>query len=817
MTFRSLLFCVLGSLFVASPLVAQVPQRRITRPITEADRVTLPGSRAPRLASATDLGALPADSPLSGITLVFKRSAEQQSDLQQLLADQQNPSSPQYRQWLTPDAFAARFGMADADLQSTHAWLTSRGLHLDPVPPSRDRLTFSGTAAQVAAAFGTELHHYRLDDEVHFAPASELSLPGALVPVTAAVLHLSDIRPKPNLKLAAQPAPAYNTASGAHVLGPTDLIQMYDAQPSPTSTNAAGNHTSIAVVGQSYVDINGSINTFSGSYDLPLSQLTPVLVPGTGVEGYSIGDESESELDVEYASGIARLAKVYFVHVGTSPNHDVFDALAYAIQFNIAPVLSFSYSICEPLLSATDLDQFNAVLMQAAAQGQTVVVAAGDSGSTACTNYTTTNGITAAQQTALAVSFPADSPYVTAVGGTQMLAGTFAAGANTYWAASAGNTYNQTLLSYVPEVVWNEGSPTRGILAGGGGSSTHFPRPSWQAGVPGIPSGTFRLLPDVSLQASVQSPGFIFCTTDPGVVGPTGQNSCGLPLGLSGSKGSIGGGTSFAAPTFAGFIATLNGLQGVQGQGLLNPILYSLASQPAINASAFHDITSGSIACVSGTPNCTPVGQSGYSAGQGFDQASGLGSIDFNNLVAAWPAPPAGFRQAPVFTLGSGGSMLPPGSQAVEYISLVPANYGPNNPNPPAPTGPLTIALDGVVLTSAATFTVNPFGGRRPSTISTRYLPRLEDISSRWHTAETPYTHPRAPSMRSVSATCRPPEASPSPPPTSRSQTAPAAPPRSLSRPTTGTTAGSCGHSASQPAQPQAHPSAPATNSPRRP
>ena len=266
---------------------------------------------------------------------------------------------------------------------------------------------------------------------------------------------------------------------------------------------------------------------------------------------------------------------------------------------------------------------------------------------------------------------------------------------------SSRNVLNQTLLSYVPEVVWNEGSPTFGILAGGGGSSTHFPRPSWQAGVPGIPAGSFRLLPDVSLQSSVQSPGFIFCTTDPGVVGTTGGSSCNTLLGTAGTKGSIGGGTSFAAPVFAGFIATLNGLQGVQGQGLVNPTLYSLASQPATYASAFHDITSGSNACISGTPNCTPTGQSGFGAGQGFDEASGLGSIDFNNLVAAWPAPKADPREPTTFFLNNGLTAAP-GTATLFFLGVDPAIFAPNKPTP---TGTVAVSLDGNVLAAAAAFT----------------------------------------------------------------------------------------------------------------
>jgi subtilase family serine protease len=214
---------------------------------------------------------------------------------------------------------------------------------------------------------------------------------------------------------------------------------------------------------------------FKVSWNLPPTPVTAVLVPGSGVEAVSPGDAGESEIDLEYASGIDSGANVFFVYVGDNQSYDVFDALEFAITQNIAPVISISYGICESLMSATDLDQGNALFEQAAAQGQTLVAAAGDAGSTACAFYPSSNGITPAQQQALSVSYPADSPYVTAVGGTQMAAGTFAPGSSQYWATASNIDAVGSLLSYVPEVVWNEGSASIGIAAGGGGTSVHFP------------------------------------------------------------------------------------------------------------------------------------------------------------------------------------------------------------------------------------------------------------------------------------------------------------------------------------------------------
>ncbi len=223
-----------------------------------------------------------------------------------------------------------------------------------------------------------------------------------------------------------------------------------------------------------------------------------MFVPNTGNEAALPGDEGEANIDLEYSSGIASSANIFFVFTGTSPNYNAFDALAFAITQDIAPVVSISYGACETLISTTELQQYNAILQQAAAQGQTIVAASGDTGATACAPYSSTNGVSLPQQQALAVGFPASSPYVTAVGGTQMAAGTFTAGTSNYWSSALNTDNNSSLVSYVPEVAWNEDSPTFGLAASGGGSSLFFARPSWQAGVPGIPSGNYRLLPDIA-------------------------------------------------------------------------------------------------------------------------------------------------------------------------------------------------------------------------------------------------------------------------------------------------------------------------------
>jgi Pro-kumamolisin, activation domain/Subtilase family len=632
-----------------------------------------------------------------GITLVFKRSVEQESTLQELLAAQQNTASPLYHQWLTPDTFATRFGMADEDITATESWLQSHGFHIDSMSRSRDRLSFSGTAAQVQGAFGTELHHYRADGELHFAPASDLSLPAELASVTAAVLHLSDFRPKPNFKVQTRPHPDYTSLSTqAHYLTPADIKTMYNLNPlASNSFNGAGQE--LAVVGQSYVHTDASVFNFGIFFEV-LDQINAVLVPGTGVEAISPADEGESEIDLEYSSAIASQANIFLVYVGDNQNYNVFDALAYAITENIAPVVSISYGFCESSMSQSELDQDNALYEEASAQGQTLVAAAGDSGSTACAYYTYADGITPAQQQALSVQFPASSPNVTTVGGTQMAAGTFAAGSSSYWASASITDLTDSLLSYVPEVVWNEDSATNGIAAGGGGTSTYFPRPAWQSGVPGISSGAYRLLPDLALQSSIASPGYLLCLDEPTLQGEP-VSSCVNGFQDSNGQYTTAGGTSFAAPIVAGFLAILNQVQQEAGQGNINPVLYSLAANPTTYATAFHDITSGTNTCLPSAATCSAAGESSYAATPGYDQATGLGSVNFNALTTAWPSSGHTGFQPTYVTLNPTNSVSAPGENDLIVIA-VDAGYGrfANNPNTTVPTGNVSVSVDGVVV-----------------------------------------------------------------------------------------------------------------------
>lgn len=689
-------FLGLVLLLCSLPVFAQGPAPRLGKGITDSARVVLPKSRTPRVHAAQDLGPVSPDMRVPGITLVFRRSGMQETALEALLAAQQDPASPQYHRWLTPETFAARFGVAEEDIATAQSWLVSHGFHIDNVARSRDRITFSGTAAQVQAAFGAELHHYRAEGELHFAPQSDLSLPAELASVTSAVLHISDFRPKPAVKPMTGALPDFTSfPAQAHYLGPNDVRTMYDV-----SSKSDGTGQRVAIVGQTYVNIDNtpsSVYTFEmGLTGAVRNPINAVLVPGSGVEAISPGDESESEIDLEYASGIAQNANIFFVFVGANQNYSVFDALSFAITQRVAPVVSISYGVCEPLLTPSDLDQYNALFEEASAQGQTLIAASGDSGSTACAPDSSAQGATPVEQQELSVNFPASSPNVTAVGGTQMAAGTFAAGSSTYWSNATGIDTTSSLLSYVPEVAWNEGSASRGIVAGGGGASGHFSRPTWQSTNSDMPAGAYRLLPDIALQSSIASPGFLMCSSDPAMLSAEGQtSSCSNGFLGSNDKYTIAGGTSFAAPIFAGFVALLNQAENANGQGNINPELYSLA---ATSPSIFHDINSGTIACVVGASDCGTAAQSAYAATSGYDEATGLGSIDGSALITAWPSSNSGSVDLEPTVVHTGDTnTIPLGASFAIHMVVSPVG---NPTSSAAPTGGLSISVDGAVVNS---------------------------------------------------------------------------------------------------------------------
>ena len=657
-------------LLLGLPATGQQPAPRITAEIDSRQRVPLRGSHSPMARAQNENGRVSPETRLEGIGMVFSRTDAQEKDLQELIAAQQDPSSPHYHQWLTPEQFAARFGVADSDLTVVENWLTQEGFSIEEVSRSKNQMRFSGAVQQVEQAFGTELHYYKVNGERHFAPDRDLTLPASLALVVQAVTNLSTFRPHPHIvRKDPQPATQYHFTSGQtgnHFLTPKDVATIYNITPA-YNAGLNGSGQSIAVVGQSEI-VMADIENFQAAAGFSLKDPVRKFVPNSGTATIVTGDESESDLDLEYASTIAPGATIYFVYTGNNANFNVWNSIEYAITQKLAPIISSSYGVCEPLVPQSFYDSLNGTfLAQAAAQGQTVISASGDGGSTDCAGST---GATTAQQQALSVDFPASSQYVTGIGGTEFPAADVASGNSTYFSSSGSSDVISSALSYIPEQAWNDNAMGT-ISASGGGISTLTPRPSWQTGVTGIPSGSFRLVPDISLSASPNNAGYLYCSSDTSTK-VTGSCANGF-RDTNNTNLTVAGGTSFGAPIFAGMMALINQKMG-SAQGLANTRLYALAANVTTFAAAFHDITIGTNNCsAAGTTLCPTsiAAATNYPAAAGYDLAAGLGSVNFNSLLTEWSGGSTGTKS---FTLAATNVATAAGGTGTSTVTIAPQN-----------------------------------------------------------------------------------------------------------------------------------------------
>src|SRR5262249_32905633 len=149
--------------------------------------------------AGVDAGRLNGATKLRGASLFFQPSASQKAALESLLAEQQNPDSPNYHRWITPQEYADRFGMTVDDINKVTSWLKSQGLTIDRVSPARNRVSFTGTVAQIEAAFRTEFHNYVVNGEKHFANSKEFSVPAAFAGTVLGFHNVNDFRLKPRV------------------------------------------------------------------------------------------------------------------------------------------------------------------------------------------------------------------------------------------------------------------------------------------------------------------------------------------------------------------------------------------------------------------------------------------------------------------------------------------------------------------------------------------------------------------------------------------------------------------------------------------
>lgn len=678
---RTRLLPLLAASLSLSPLFAS-SQNRLPRMLStwdDAPRQAVADTVHPRARKAMDLGPAPADTPVTSVSLRFRMSSAQTAALDALLAGQQNPASPLYHQWLTPEQFAAQFGLSSADLATVKTYLQAQGLTVTSVARSNTFVTVSGTAAQIAQAFGTTLHTVSEDGDRHIANLSDPTLPSALAGVVQGIVGLNDFRLRPHVRAHQVPDPHLNpaftsAATGNHFIAPGDFFTIYDLNPLLTSS-IDGTGVTIAVMGQTDISLPDvtAFRTASGlSANLPTVKL---YAPDPGT---TKGDIDEAMLDVEWSGAVAPGATILYVN----SNDVIGGSLTQTIDNNLAPIITISYGDCESGWGNANLAVYHQLFRQANAQGQTILGPTGDTGATDC-DYKAKVAVQG-----LAVDFPASSPNVTAVGGAM-----FNEGSGSYFNSTNGN-YGGSATSYVPEAVWNETASFKSLSAGGGGASSYFTKPAFQTG-PGVPNDFSRDTPDLSFNAAASHDGYLFCS----------QGFC--TNGFRNATGNLDviGGTSVSTPSFAGVLALLE--QKIKSRiGNANPILYGLANS-RYSTAVYHDITSGdnSSPCTAGTTSCPNGGFIGYSAAPGYDQASGWGSLDAFNLVNDWLlVTPAGLNS----TLGQNVSSVTLTPSALSVVAGNNINVAIKVASGSAtvsasPTGTVQLLVDNIPAGSPAT------------------------------------------------------------------------------------------------------------------
>ena len=604
---------------------ASIPMARLATP-------------APILPSgSTVIGSTDGNAPLS-VDISLK--PRDQSALDAFIREVSTPGSPEFRHYLSPGAFGPMFGPTTATIAAVRAWLSTTGLTVGATEPDGLLIPMSGTTRRVEQALGVSLIDTRLPSgRVARNNTTSPVVPASLAGSLQGVIGLSTVvQPHSGI----DPSGSSNSGAGGTLSTPELSGNAVGAHARPTACSAAdalhpsgyttdqlaATYGFSALYGQGRTGIGQKVGIYElepyTASDIAAYQNcfgTSVSVQSVNVDGGATGPQGgEAALDIEDVLGFAPGASI-LVYSGPQGGSGPIDLYARMVADDSTQVITASWGICEPQMDPGERATESSLFAQAAAQGQTIVAASGDGGSSDCYNPSPMVG----SDTSLQVDDPADQPYVTGAGGTSL--------------QSAGSTPTET--------VWNSGP---GTGAGGGGVSSDFAQPVWQGG-PGVGAapatsqcGTVgrsscREVPDVSALADPNH-GFIYF--------------------WQGAWG-VAGGTSVASPLWAALLTVID-----QGQpssvGFVNPSLY------ACGASAFNDVTTGN-------NDLFPLASVHYPATSGYDLASGWGSPVATALQSELTTPSnctkglAGYRLAAsdggIFSFGHAGFYGSTGSMAL--------------------------------------------------------------------------------------------------------------------------------------------------------
>lgn len=597
------------------------------------DAVPLIGNHPASAETEAPVGARAADMQLTmAVTLQLRDPA----GAAQLAEQLQDPSSPNYHQWLSPADFTARFGPTQGNLDAVTQWLTDAGFTILSADAGQRVIRFTGTVAQAQQAFRTMIFDFGNTgifgnvadpviparfanviaqihglDNMRAAQASSHFIPRLARSATGAtrVPHPARAARWPKLYAAltrdgqasdASPATVSPDAiiGGLQSFGPADFQTFYDATPLASAGINGGGGDCIAIVGDSDF-AQSAVDSFNTNFSQAASNITTVVVNGLD-PGFN-NDEEEALLDLEWSHAVAPGAPTRY-YVGNSSAAviaPIVDQINAAVTDNQCGVINVSFSLCgntKTFFTKT----VSPIYLQAAVQGQSIFVSSGDQGSAGLVFNSKLGCVTG---TGRHVSQLAADPNITSVGGVSF---------NPTYDGSGNDT---SVVTSTALRVWDD--PNDGIKSGGatgGGASAYYAKPSYQYGL-GVPLDNKRDIPDVSLSASPNFPG-VFTYID-GDCFSSGCDGLGAPIAV------IFGGTSLAAPSWAGIAKLVEQQNRVTRLGNLNHRIYQLANSTSV-ASIFQDVTAG---------NNKFNGAAGYNAGPGFDLATGWGTVDIDALA----------------------------------------------------------------------------------------------------------------------------------------------------------------------------------------
>ncbi|HSM85988.1 MAG TPA: protease pro-enzyme activation domain-containing protein, partial [Candidatus Limnocylindrales bacterium] len=336
------------------------------RAINDADRVTLHGNTHPLARAEFDRGSADAAMPMRNMILLLSVRPDAQGQLSQLLADQQDPKSPNYHKWLTPAEFGLRFGPTDQDIADATNWLRKFGFRIDEVASGRMWINFSGDVQQVERAFQTNIRQYEVKGKMHHANATDPTIPRALTGLVRGVVSLNDFPKHPNSSVAQLP-PDFTAGNGSHFLAPADFATIYNVNPLYAAAPAIdGTGQTIAIVGRTDINL-ADVQFFRSFFGLPAND--PIFI-NNGPDPGNLGgaEETEADLDVEWSGAVARNATIKFVISQSTTTTDGVDLSAqFIVNNNVANVMSTSFGLCEAALGAAGNNFWNTLWAQAAA------------------------------------------------------------------------------------------------------------------------------------------------------------------------------------------------------------------------------------------------------------------------------------------------------------------------------------------------------------------------------------------------------------------------------------------------------------------